>query len=455
MITHTTYSHGTLTIAIQGRIDSSKAQLLEDEINNAIRQYNAEMEELVLDADEMTFISSLGLRCILALKKTGSAMQIVNCCEEVYNTFKMTGFTRMMTITKALPRIHEEDLQPADGFQHIFRLSDDTVVKVFPPETPLAEVQREVQQTREIFIWGAPTAMPFNIVRVRDSHGIILEQIERKDISAETLAVLLRDFHQHIIEPDKDIPSAVALEKQRIKDQVAEYGEENASKMLRILSSIPQGSALLHGHLTLQDIAFSHNGTTPVVMNLGSVRHGNPVIDITHLYASLPADLQTDYFDRFLRAYYDNESESDIERIKLNITTLTKAYRYLEEGTSNCWDDIFFNLHFTMDFAEKIRELERGRFYLDFDINIDWVANALGTNRHYVSDYFNKVLGTSFSNYINNLRLEHAVHLLKSGRTQLSDIAYSAGFNNDRTFRRLFKQKYGCSPSQYHITTEA
>lgn len=449
MITSPNFDHGTLTIAINGRIDSIKAQMMLDEINVAINTHRNEITEIVLDAENMNFISSLGLRCCLALKKEWDEMRIINCCKEVYGAFKMTGFTRIINITKTLPRIPDEELLPAEGFERAYRLTSDTMVKVFPKGTSLEEVQREVKLSREIFIGGVPTTMSFDIVRVKDGYGIICENVERKPIDATTLSKVLRDFHQHIVEPDGKIPSAIVREKQRVKDKTAEYGSERVTNMLRVLSTIPEGSALIHGNLTMHDIAFSQGGTTPVLINLDSIAYGNPLLDITHLYASMPQNMQTEYFDTFLRAYYCNESASSIEQIKQNIITLAKAYRYFEEGSAEDWGELLFSLHFKTDFAEKIRELERERFYLDNDISIDWVAKALGTNRHYVSDYFNKVLCTTFNDYVNNLRLEHAARLLRDGKVKPSNVPFSAGFNSDHTFRRLFKQKYGCTPSQY------
>lgn len=449
MITSSTFNDGRLTIAIHGHIDSRQVNELHDEIAAAIDEYRSGIGELVLDAEDMDFISSLGLRSILQLRKDWPEMRVVNCSADVYGVFKMTGFTRLITITKALPRIADEDLQPVEGMEDVFRLSDETMVKVFPKDLTLEEVERGVQQFREAFIRGVPTVMSFDIVRVKDSYGLVFESIVRKDIDAATLGELMRSFHQNIIEPDEQIPSAMQREKQRVKDMAAEYGEERVAKMLQVLNTIPDGSALLHGNLTLQSIAFSLEGENAVVINLSNVCFGNPVMDITHLYGSLPEEMQKDYFDAFLRAYYNNETEASIERIRQNIAALSKAYRCFEEGVMDCWDEIFSDLHFKMDFAEGVRELERERFYLDSDVNIDWVANALGTNRHYVSDYFNKVLHTTFSEYINNLRLEHAVNLLRSGRVPQSQVSYSAGFNNDHTFRRLFKQKYGCTPGQF------
>lgn len=449
MITSSAFNEGILTIAINGHIDSSQVTMLQNEIDDAIDTHRNEINELILDAENMSFISSLGLRSILQLKKNWSNVQVVNCSADVYNAFKLTGFTRLITITKALPSINDDQLKPVEDLKDVFRLSEETMVKVFSTDASLEEVEHEVQQSREVFIWGVPTVMTFDIVKVKGSYGIIFESIMRKHIDAATLGELLRSFHQYIIEPDQQIPSAIEREKQTVKAMTTEYGEERVAKMLQALNTIPDASNLLHGNLSLRYIAYSQEGNRPIVVDMSNIAYGNPVIDLTHLYCSLPEDMQGEYFDAFLHSYYNEEEESSLKRIKQNITTLARAYRCFEDGIMDCWDEIFSDLHFKMDFAELMRGLERERFYLDSNVNIDWVANALGTNRHYVSDYFNKVLHISFSEYINNLRLEHAVNLLRSGRVPHSQVSYSSGFNNDHTFRRLFKQKYGCTPSQF------
>lgn len=102
-----------------------------------------------------------------------------------------------------------------------------------------------------------------------------------------------------------------------------------------------------------------------------------------------------------------------------------------------------------MDFDDVFKKLEEEKFYLDTEVNIDWISSKLGTNRHYVSDYLNRVKHVSFYEYVNTLRLIYAERLLKDGKENLADIAFICGFNSDHTFRRLFKEKYGCTPLQY------
>lgn len=100
-------------------------------------------------------------------------------------------------------------------------------------------------------------------------------------------------------------------------------------------------------------------------------------------------------------------------------------------------------------FDDVFKKLEEEKFYLDTEVNIDWIASKLGTNRHYVSDYLNRVKHVTFYEYVNTLRLIYAETILKEGKEKMADIGFICGFNSDHTFRRLFKEKFGCTPLQY------
>lgn len=107
------------------------------------------------------------------------------------------------------------------------------------------------------------------------------------------------------------------------------------------------------------------------------------------------------------------------------------------------------------DFGEQMKKLEEEEFYLDPDVSIDYLADRLGSNRHYVSNYLNQILKMPFYTYVNSLRLEHAERLLRTSNDKASAIGYLSGFNSEATYRRLFKERYGCTPTQYVKRTAA
>ena len=82
-------------------------------------------------------------------------------------------------------------------------------------------------------------------------------------------------------------------------------------------------------------------------------------------------------------------------------------------------------------------------------ITIESLAKHFGYNKDYLSKFFNAYLGCGFNNYMNALRSRHAAQLISNGKTDLTDIAFTSGFGNYRTFNRAFSQAYGMTPSAY------
>ncbi len=94
------------------------------------------------------------------------------------------------------------------------------------------------------------------------------------------------------------------------------------------------------------------------------------------------------------------------------------------------------------------KELKKQKFFLDSKLNIEHLAHILGTNRTYLGHYF-RHKGTNFYTYINTMRIEHACELIKNGDLTLTEIANESGYNNLRTFRRIFLEQKGCLPSEW------
>ena len=79
------------------------------------------------------------------------------------------------------------------------------------------------------------------------------------------------------------------------------------------------------------------------------------------------------------------------------------------------------------------------------------MAKELGISTYHLSRIFAKELKMSFPNYVTHQRLNLACDLLKSTKRNVTDIAYDVGFSSARNFLRCFKEKYGCTPSEWRI----
>ena len=99
--------------------------------------------------------------------------------------------------------------------------------------------------------------------------------------------------------------------------------------------------------------------------------------------------------------------------------------------------------------AEVQRLFEVDKIYLNPKLKLSDVARAAGTNRTYLSRYFNRENGQTFYDYVNNYRVRYAEQLLKSSNATLVEVAEKAGFNSLSTFRRVFVASHGCSPIEY------
>lgn len=82
-------------------------------------------------------------------------------------------------------------------------------------------------------------------------------------------------------------------------------------------------------------------------------------------------------------------------------------------------------------------------------VTLDTLADALHVNKYYLSHTFSSKLQMSFPKYVNCLRLEEAVTLMRLSDKPLELIWEEAGFTSQRSFNRIFLEWYGMSPSKY------
>ena len=106
-----------------------------------------------------------------------------------------------------------------------------------------------------------------------------------------------------------------------------------------------------------------------------------------------------------------------------------------------------------IDIAEIERLLEEHcvatQLYLQHDLNVQQLAQAIGTNRLYLSQYFS-YLGITYNTYINNLRINHFIsryqEIAATGRPiAAQQLAHESGYRSYSTFSLAFKQRTGQS----------
>lgn len=106
----------------------------------------------------------------------------------------------------------------------------------------------------------------------------------------------------------------------------------------------------------------------------------------------------------------------------------------------------------TMQSSEK-KELIRAKEYIEAhyreNLTLEVLAGEVHMNPYYFSSFFKKNAGENFKDYVNRVRLSHAVTLLVSTDMKTYEIAAEVGFRDARSFTEVFSRVYGETPSAY------
>ncbi|MBQ9910722.1 MAG: response regulator [Lachnospiraceae bacterium] len=82
-------------------------------------------------------------------------------------------------------------------------------------------------------------------------------------------------------------------------------------------------------------------------------------------------------------------------------------------------------------------------------LTLDDVAEKVNLNKFYLSKSFKKVTGMNFTDYVTEIRMEHAKELLKDPSINVKDIGFFVGYDDSYYFSKVFKSKFGMTPTAY------
>lgn len=102
-------------------------------------------------------------------------------------------------------------------------------------------------------------------------------------------------------------------------------------------------------------------------------------------------------------------------------------------------------------YAEEVNTwFEREKPYLNDDLRLTDLQRVFPISRSSLSQLFNKELGMSFSDYVNQFRIEESKRLMDAEPlASIQEIAERSGFHSISTFRRAFTKHTGIIPSEY------
>jgi YesN/AraC family two-component response regulator len=105
------------------------------------------------------------------------------------------------------------------------------------------------------------------------------------------------------------------------------------------------------------------------------------------------------------------------------------------------------------EILSKIEYLEEKKYYLKQECTMHNMAKRLKTNTSYLSSIINNHLNKTFSNYINELRINYAILELKNNKRlrsySVKAISEEIGYKSADSFSKYFKEATGLTPSVY------
>lgn len=348
--------NGVLTLFLDGRIDSANAAQVGAEIDSIMSE--TAYEKIVIDAENLAYISSAGLRVILKIRKADPELEIINASAEVYDIFEMTGFTEMITIKKAYRRLSVDGCEVigegANG--KVYRLDPDTIIKVYLNPDCLPDIHRERELARKAFVLGIPTAIPYDVVKVGEGYGSVFELLNAKSfaklIAAEPENLdkyvglyvdLLKKIHSTELKKG-DMPDmkAVALDwAEFLRDYLP---EDKADKLCSLVAAVPESNSMMHGDYHIKNVMMQNDEV--LLIDMDTLCMGHPVFEfasvflayvgysendhtIVEKFLGIPYDIAVKIWDKTLRLYFGTDDEQKIKEYedKAKIVGYTRMMR--------------------------------------------------------------------------------------------------------------------------------
>lgn len=82
------------------------------------------------------------------------------------------------------------------------------------------------------------------------------------------------------------------------------------------------------------------------------------------------------------------------------------------------------------------------------DITISDVASQTGVGERYLRKLFSQYLNLSPLDYLNQIRINKAIELLRNTEMSVKEVCFACGFQSPQYFSRIFKQQMGISPRE-------
>ena len=208
----------------------------------------------------------------------------------------MTGFKDLLNIKKKLRELSIDGCEVIGrgAIGTVYRIDDDTVVKVYNIPDCLPMIENEQKRAKQAFLKGIPTAISYDVVKVGDNFGsvfemlkastyndLIVEQPERTDEIVRQYAKFIRQLHD--VEMDAgELPQAKEQFIKYLDDLKEVLPEALQNRLLTLLQAMPENLHFVHGDIQMKNVMLS--GDEPMLIDMDTISSGDPVFDLMGVY---------------------------------------------------------------------------------------------------------------------------------------------------------------------------
>ena len=368
MTTQLINNEGEAMLILSGRLDTAVSSKVSSDIEQLLATAGT-IQHFTVDASQLEYISSSGLRILLMLAKRFKKFRITEVNPEVYDVLNMTGFTKMMTIERALRQLSVEGCEVIGigGVGTVFRLDDDTIIKVFREGTTMDEVLKEITMSKEAFVMGMPTAISFDVVKVGSQYGLVYELLHAQTLSAclkqapemvdelaRKYATLFRQMHEIHVPTSSCVPDALEHERSQVQHIRRYFSQEKIDLLLQILDTVPAGNSLLHLDLQAKNVMIQNDEL--MLIDMGEVGYGHPVLDLAHAYSSMvmlvgdydkiigiPRELGGELWNRTIDYYFEGLPTDVVAQRKEQIKAVSCIRNFSWLALSDSFPEVVIN----------------------------------------------------------------------------------------------------------------
>lgn len=323
----------TKVFIFNGAIDSN----VTDEIRNFVESNSSSSDSVIFDMEKVPYMSSAGLRVVLKTAKSVKEFEVINASVELYNIFDMVGFTQMIKIKKAMREISIEGKELiGEGYMgKVYRLDPDTIIKVFKRTSDTSDIEREISLAKKAFILGVPTAIPFDIVKVKEGgYGSVFELLksssfnkllinhpEKEDEYIKMYVNIIKTITSIEAKNPSEFPRKIndALTWVNGLKEAKAYDEATLAKLEKLVNTIPESSHLIHGDCHIKNIMMQ--GDEPFLIDMDTLGVGHIIFELTAIFLTYIG-----YPDKFPGNVQEFLGISDETAKKLFYSTIDSLY---------------------------------------------------------------------------------------------------------------------------------